>query len=49
MTTVAQMRLFCCFVAMAGELAHSSVRWTGQRGWTARVPAGGGWQRGVAD
>jgi hypothetical protein len=24
MTTVAQMRLFCCFVAIAGELAHTS-------------------------
>ena len=48
MTTVAQMRLFCCFVAIA-ELAHTSGRLTAQRGWIARVPAGGGWQRGVAD
>lgn len=24
MTTVAQVRLFCCFVAIAGELAHPS-------------------------
>ena len=49
MTTVAPIRLLRCFVAIAGELAHTSVRWTGQRGWTAQVPGGGGWQRGVAD
>jgi hypothetical protein len=24
MTTVAQIRLFCCFVAITGELAHIS-------------------------
>jgi hypothetical protein len=24
MTTVAQLRLLCCFVATAGELAHTS-------------------------
>ena len=29
--TVAQIRLFCCFVAMAGELAHT---W-GRRGRAA--------------
>jgi hypothetical protein len=49
MMTVAQIRLFWCFVALAGELAHTSGRWTGQHDWTARVPTGGGWQRGVAD
>ena len=41
MTTVAQIRLLCCLVVMAGEFARTSGRRAAQHGWTARVPAGG--------
>jgi hypothetical protein len=33
MTAVAQIRLFCHCVAVVGELAHTSGRWTAQHGW----------------
>jgi hypothetical protein len=44
MTTVARIRLFCCFVAVAGELAHTSGRWTAQHGWVRS----GAWQGRMA-